>query len=550
MEPKQLRWKGRPRPWRAAFQVVLALAVSSDAFAQRYARLDLGWSIEVGGESERYARAMQLAGFARPASWSIQPFTPTQIVAMHPTRAHPWRAQFDADTSAPAASFEVLRPSARLIGNSSYPFQISGGPTWAGRGLTGDVQAGVAGNWRRVFGELAPLAFVAQNAAFPLAPNGQTGNLAFADPRFPYAIDVPQRFGSQAYSRLDLGTSSLAVDAFGGFVALSSAPQRWGPMPGFPLVLGPNGGGFPSLLLGTSAPVDLWLFKLHTRVLYGELGQSPYASTPDERRLASGLVVAAQPRGLPGLELGATRFIERPWGQLSSDVLARPFSGIISSGATKGVNEAYENQVASVFGRWQPPGSRSEFYGELYKEDYPGGFHSGMGNLVESPDDLASFSLGFQRVLRGDSSIVRIVRAEIVNGLTSHQQRLERGFTVPLPPYVHGGVVQGHTVNGLFLGSAEAYGGSGWEIGVDEFSERGRRSLTFQRALRLDWLPVTESSGQVHPDVVYALRADAARFVGRRTIGLTIIPSVDLNRDLVARHDVFNLTVALSWRGR
>jgi hypothetical protein len=518
--------------------------------AQVYGRLDLGWGIEVGGESERYARLMQLAGLTPLEPFSLQPFTPSQVKAMRPrTSAHPWTARFQGvDTSATLGL--VLAPQARVIGNTTYAAQVSGGPTWAGRGLTADGQAGVAGEWNFVYGEFAPIAFVAQNAAFPLAPTVfTTGPLVFGDPKFSQLIDAPQRFGSGVYSRLDAGTSSLALDRFGAYLALSSAPQRWGPQRDFPLVLGPNAGGFPALMVGTSEPVNLYLLRLHLRAVYGMLTQSHWAP-PDslgDKRAASGLVVVMQPRGLNGLELGASRFIHRRW-RINSVTFTRPFSGIINR-EDDNLNEDLENQVASLFARWAIPKARSEFYGEFYKEDYPGVFRHGAGSLVEAPDDLASFALGFQHMVRADSSGFRVLRAEVVNGESNHQERLERGFIYPQPPYIHGVIRQGHTLNGLILGSPEAYGGSGWRLGIDDVNQRGRLSFSLERMLRLDFVHAMSINGQVEPDVSYGLRGEWYRFTKQGAVGLTLIPAIDLNRNLEKHNDVFNLTAAFSWRG-
>ncbi len=269
------------------------------------------------------------------------------------------------------------------------------------------------------------------------------------------------------------------------------------------------------------------------------------------KRLGSGIVVVAEPRGAPGLEIGLARFIHRPWGDFSANALSRPFSGVIITNTNGSLNQAAENQTASIFARWAVPRAKSEFYGEFYKEDYPGGFHQAAGNLVEQPDDLASFALGFQRLLISDARVIRVLRGELVNGQSSHQERLERGFTSPDPPYIHGVELQGHTLNGLILGSPEAYGGAAWRLGIDEFTSRGRRSVSLERSLRLDWLPTepAAAAGVVHPDVIYAIRAEVLSFRGPRTVGVTLIPAVDLNRNLVAHHDVLNVTAAVSMRG-
>jgi hypothetical protein len=154
--------------------------------------------IEVGGERERYLRVLQIAGSVPLTPWSIQPFSPTQTRLLQPRGPHPWRQRFDstASTSGTRSSAWLLRPTVRLIENSAFPFQVGTGPTWAGRGLTADVQAGVSAEWNALSVQLAPLAFSAQNASFALAPNGEIDNRRFGDPRFAEHIDALQRFGS------------------------------------------------------------------------------------------------------------------------------------------------------------------------------------------------------------------------------------------------------------------------------------------------------------------------------------------------------------------
>ena len=438
-----------------------------------------------------------------------------------------------------------------MIGNSSFPYQIGGGPTWAGRGVTGEAQAGVAAWLGNLYFQAAPLAFSTQNASFTLAPNGLSGAEAAADARFPLDIDAPQRFGSSSYQRFDPGASILSFDIAHLTAALTSASQRWGPARDYPLVLGPNAGGFPTLYAGTSTPVDLWLFKIHGRVEYGRLSQSALAAPVDGRRwrIGSGVVGTILPRGVPGLEIGGTRFIHRPWegSIVSLQTLSRPFGpGLNLTGVAH--NELFENQVASVFARWALPAAKVEFYTELYREDFPGHFHEAP-SLIEKPDDLMSYTFGFQHVLMVRDRRVQVVRAEVVNGETSHQEREGRGFLTPDPSYIHTIVTQGHTLNGLILGSPEAYGGAGWRIGFDDYIPDGRHSISLERTLRLDWLPTEVLGARIRPDEVYALRAELIRFYKGADYGITLIPALNLNRNLVALHDVWNIAVAVSARG-
>ena len=531
----------------AAMMMLCLSAAPRTTRAQVPTRLDLGGRIQVGGEAERYLRAVQLSGPMPASPWTLQPFSPDVEHSAIPAGPHPWSARFTHADSLPHV--RLLRPAVTLIGNSAFPFQESVGPIWAGRGTTIAAQGGFAAKWGRLHVQLAPIAFFAQNLDFALAPNGLTGNARFADARLPRNIDYPQRFGSASYSRLDPGQSSVMLTLPGVSFGASSEPQRWGAAHEFPLVLGPGAGGFPHAFIGTNSPLDLWLFRLQARYIAGPLHQSSYsqALVGNEYRIASAVALAASPRGLEGLELGVERFFESTSAATRRQLL-RPlrFGNFFGSPDDPNSNISNENQIASAFFRWALPPGGVELYGEWYFEDYPGG----RRKFLLKPDDLSTFELGLQRVLVATPLHRQLVRFEIVNGELSHQERGDRGGRYPLPPYYHGQVLQGHTEHGLLLGSPEAYGGAGWRLAVDDYKPSGRMTIGLERFLRFDAVGgQTASAAEVHPDVLYGVRAELLRFAGTRDYTITVVPALDLNRNLEPGSDVFNLHVALTVHG-
>jgi len=131
-----------------------------------------------------------------------------------------------------------------------------------------------------------------------LMNNGETGRLSFADGQWATYIDKPQRFGVDPYSQADFGQSELRVDTRGVAVGISTANQWWGPADRYPYVLGNNAAGFPHVFFGTSEPWNLWIAKVHGRIVYGTLDQSAYSpvtgpkyftsfSQPGRRRIYS-----------------------------------------------------------------------------------------------------------------------------------------------------------------------------------------------------------------------------------------------------------------------
>lgn len=531
---------------------------STNVFAQRASALDLGTELRVGGEAERYVRAMQLLGWAAPSSWTIRANLPTVYAITRqadslPALAHPWQSRFSNDRGAGRQwSITPLRPNARLIYNSSFPLSTSDGPTWAGRGITGEIQAGVAASLVRLRVQFAPVLFLAENQPFTLAPNAKTGIGAFQDARYPNLIDAPQRFGSKAYGRFDAGNSYAYADLPGAVIGISTAAESWGPAREYALILGGSSGGFTHAFVGTKQPINLWLFSVHSRIVLGELEQSEFSpiDTAPKKRWASAMVLTIVPRGATGLELGVTRFVEAALdGTPGLTEAKRIFSGFDVNTYS---NIIAENQLASAFFRWAFPGAGLEFYGEYGKEDYA----LDVRRLLQYPDDLRAYVLGLQHVTQHGLQRMRTLRFELVNAELSSASRGERGdlkdhkLLQPYPPYLHGIVTQGHTNRGLFLGSPEAFGGAAWRAGLDQFTAAGRTSYTIERNLRMDWVRDTATfSGASHPDVQWSAGAERMRFAGKRDYTVSVLATMNFNRNLQASHNVFNVRAALSVRG-
>ena len=539
---------------RMARVIALMVGVMAPAVveAQGPMRLDGGGALEVGGEAERYLRALELAGRAPLQGWTLRPQQPPNGRAFPSDSAHPWQARWGvADTG--FFSLRLVRPGAKVTWNSSYPSGDGRGPAWTGRGGTAELRGGVVARLWRVRMQLAPVAFVAQNSGFALVSGTRTGVAQYRDPRFPGNIDLPQRFGDGAYTRVDPGNSTVALELLGGEVGVSSAAQVWGPGREYPLVLSGNAGGFPHVFAGTRRPWPVGIGTIQGRIIAGRPSQSawsPMAGDP-RTRYSMAAMGSFTPRGVPGLEIGGTRFIH---GLYRDGFSVRELRRLVSGGTYTGSgfqNLSSENQMASLFARWAFPRAGLEVYGEYFRDDYS----LDGRRAVQYVDDLRTYMLGAQRVLASSPTRLRVLRVELVNGELPMSNRGERGGNFvgagsPLPPYPHSGVNQGHTHAGQLLGAPEAYGGAAWRTGVDQFSPAGRVSFTLERALRLDWLPgVTLARNAVPRDVVYGAGAEVVRFVGGMEVGGAVTAMMELNRNLERGNDAPNLRLAAWFRG-
>lgn len=517
-------------PFAAAFLAAGGIRAQTPA--------DVRGEVFVGSEVEQYLRVLQVVGEVPLHPWSVRGFGPGEIGRMAPAdSAHPWKAHYrlERDT-ARGVRFRPVRPDARVILNSGFPFGGNDGPVWAGRGATVAVQAGFAMRAGPLSLTVAPVAFVAQNAGFELAGTGRTGRLAFADPLYPANIDLPQRFGDGAYSRIDPGESTLRLDAGGVALGASTAAQHWGPAADLPVLLGNNAGGFPHAFAGTSRPVDVGVGRLHGRVVWGRLDHSAYvADGVTEARFMSGLAVVFTPRMLPGLELGGARFFHSPMGSAS---FAKPLEGLFKAGLIgggSGDGSDPDNQLASAFFRWSFPRSGFEAYGEYGREDHNFDAHDA---LLE-PDHAAAYMLGVRRVWRPAPAELVSLRAEVLDTRVSHLSAVRDQAIW----YVHFAMRQGHTLRGQALGARSGYGGGGAVVALDRYTPGGRWSALYTRARGAPSEPLYPD---LNPDVTHALGMERLWFRGRLEVTAGLTGAYQINRHHAG--DAFNLNAVLRFR--
>jgi hypothetical protein len=534
----------RLRPASLAACCVLAALPAKPLPAQDHAPDLRNEAVVVGSDAERYLRVLQVAGEVPLYPWGIRSFSPAQVDRLLPadSAAHPWRDRLPpADTAPPLVRVRGVRPQAGLTFNSAFPQGTNDGALWAGRGLTAAVSAGVE---VRVGSALSlrvePLVFWSQNRSFPLLVDNRPDSLRFLDPT--PGIDLPQRFGDGSFVRVSPGESTLRLDARGLALGISTASQQWGTAVDQPLLLGPNGGGFPHAFLGTSGPVNVGLGRLHGRILWGSLAQSDHSIVRGHgsRRLATGIVAVFLPARLRGLELGVGRFFHEPWpeGGLRPDDVLQPLETFYRR--TLESRPGTENQLAAAFFRWTLPSARFELFGEYLREDH----NYDLEDLIMEPDRSAGYLLGGRKVWGGDG-VLRSIRAEWVNTSPSH---LDQGSHQALP-YRHSQTVQGHTVQGQLLGSPAAYGGGGTVVALESFTRRGRWSV--------DWTRTRVAGPRTSPrnvtprthtgwNVIHSLGGEVVAFRGRMDLLARLRGSWELNRHFA--DDAFNLNASLGLR--
>ena len=534
---------------------VLSSCLAGTATAQRSVSGLSGPSRDVDGVWDAYRAALATAGKAPASDGLFRGPVQFHDSVRSSAAEHPWQGlERPAAKSSRGDGFTLSArvPVLSLTWNSDRPVPDVSGPVWTGRGLTAALRGGAMATWRQVFVQLEPLVWLGENRAFALSPNGFGDSRRFNDPRFPLQVDLPQAMGAQRIARLNPGNSTVAIRASRLLVGVTTAARAWG-MPGsYPLLLGTSAGGFPHAFMETDGGLRTPLGAIHSQILLGRVGQSRWspASGDSSGRSAAAVALSIRPRGLPGVEVGAARFLHAhatsPWPRPA--LLSRLFSTGYTGSGTDGLaeaNRAAENNLASVYFRWTPPAGRISIGGEYLWEDYANDFR----DLLLYPDDLRTFNLHASIVLQASASRLAVVDVELVNGeLPSSNERRARtgGDTpgVPFPPYLHSFLRQGHTHLGLPLGSRAAYGGAASRATVRRYAPQGVRSLSFERQMLQDWRRGTRGDSLTSRHIRHSV-AVTTTTAGRVDRSFSLAVMYDLNVNLDAGNDVAHLTVTM-----
>jgi hypothetical protein len=486
--------------------------------------------LDAGSQAERYLRARSLVDSTLRLQQTIRPFGPEEL-----------RGIGVPDS---AKKLRTVPARASLLWNSSTPYGFNDGPVWSGKGVTLAVTGGLSYQTGHLTATLRPLGFVAENGAFSLGSNGLTGDGAFADWRHPNVIDLPQRFGSGVYFRIDPGETEIRWDQHGVSAGISSRAESWGPAIEHPIILGPNAGGIPRIFLGTSHPLDAGPITIHGRLFWGRIDASPYAVGPSDHRWhpATGAAGSIGIRGVPGLELGAARFFHLPRpSSLGEMPWLRVFEGLLKDrliSSTNPLGDSPDNQLASAYFRWGPPGSSMEVYGEFAREDH----NANLRGFIKEPDHDAAYLVGVQRAWRsgGSARPAAALRVEILNSRISHlQQAISQTEW-----YTHGSITEGHTLRGQILGSAAGYGGGAAAVVLDRYSAAGRTTFRWDRMMvaeqrNLFGLPVPSAA-----NVIQALGVERVRLIRGFEVAHGVTWEREFNRHF--QGDATNLTLSVS----
>jgi len=251
----------------------------------------------------------------------------------------------------------------------------------------------------------------------------------------------------------------------------------------------------------------------------------------------------------PGLEIGGIRFFAAADSGISRHNLELPLQGFLKAGLKResdttiqgGFAALKEDQLASVFVRWAPPGSGFEVYTEFGRED-----HSlDDRDLILEPDHSASTNFGFRKAWLSPH-VMHAIRGEVFTYEASPGSRTRAEGQ----NYIHGILRQGHTERGQMLGANVGPGaGAAQFFAYDRFSAGGGWTAFVSREVQHELrFPNVYNRGPALPravDVQNSVGLEVTRFMGPFDVMARATLTADLNRYFRADQSNANLAFGL-----
>jgi hypothetical protein len=386
----------------------------------------------------------------------------------------------------PPRGWRPIYPQVRAVYNGAIPYAENEGALWTGRGANARLRAGLvvrSGRTRVVF---APEVAYSANRAFDMPPANVPGRSPYASPiytgllgRGP-AADLPLRFGDRPFAILDLGQSSLTVDAGPVAFGASHEAEWWGPGVRSGLVLSTSAPGIPRVFLRTARPLRTRVGDVEARWFAGTLVKSPYFDpiTPSNWRSAVGAAASLAPSGVPGLTLGASRMVVRPSPRSGGEAVGRlfdvfrfwepaPRAADVEQPTPGGTAppQTRADQVFALTARQVLPQAGVEVYGEWARQYWP----RSLREFLLAPHESQAYTLGLQwlsspaTALRAPFGLGgRLAGARVRLGAeaTNVEQTAAFADRVTRDFYTGSGTLQGLTHRGRVLGAFTGPGSS------------------------------------------------------------------------------------------
>ena len=323
------------------------------------------------------------------------------------------KSVFDLESYSPTL-FNFLKSKGKLkilpvdfINNysSHHPYNRNNGSMINNRGYQQLISAGIYLELGPLSVQLKPEHIFAENRYYEGFWEGHYDIIWARRYQLWNHIDMPERFGKDAYNQTTMGQSSIRLNYKSLSIGLSSENIWWGPSIRNGVMMSNNAQGFNHITLNTRRPIKTSFGNFEFQLVTGRLEPSgfdppntdrTYANTKlfvpkinqrgetDDWRFFQGITITYSPKWIPGLHLGFIR-----WVQMYGALFEGRYTWISDDPRFKGASigwfpifnnllrkndkvEPFEketDQAGSAFFRWVWKDSKAEIYGEFNFND-------------------------------------------------------------------------------------------------------------------------------------------------------------------------------------
>jgi hypothetical protein len=436
-----------------------------------------------------YLRRLQLTGQLDSASsWMIRPIYPTEafgiangfdldssVVDLDLSRVH---RRFGKDGK---GKFLVMPGVYKMQYNSNYAFGVNDGAFIPNRGIQQILSPGIYAEYKNFSFQFQPEILLAQNKDYLGFPIEHQSSILFYY-EYMNRIDMPERFGDNAFNRIYAGQSSFRFNLKEYSIGISTESLWWGPGRRNSLLLGNNAPGFLHFTLNTRKPVQTAIGSFEGQGIGGFLRSSKFPPPLSDynfqqnpvyipkrengNRYLAGLILTYQPKWVPGLFVGYGSTSQMYSEDVSSlGELLPVFNG--RKGPSNVVDPVINKrqQFSSGYFRWLSPQGRFEFYGEYGTRGNSRKFE----DFITTPETGRAFTFGFAHLIELKKANRYL---EVSSEMTLSGQPIREEIREMRTWYIHDYVRHGYTHQGQVLGlgngpaSNQIFVGVAWVEGL------------------------------------------------------------------------------------
>lgn len=374
--------------------------------------------------------------------------------------------------------------------NTHNPYSMNDGEMIPAKGYQTMFSAGVYAKLGPLSIQLQPEYVYAQNRGYDGFPTDASDLKWAGYYNFLNRIDLPERFGNNAYSRLFWGQSSVRLTVGPVSLGLSNENMWWGPGMRNALLMTNTSGGFFHYTLNTVRPVRTPIGSFEGQIIAGRLEGSGFAPPDTNRtfrgyrlyntknndwRYINGMVISYCPKWVPGLFLGITRSFNIDHKEMGNFPFISPTNKKNPNGGTEIPQGG--DQLMSSFIRWVFLKEHAEVYFEYGRED-----HSyNLRDFILEPDYARAYIFGFRKLYPLTAHPDQCIQFNLeVTQLEQNRTNTQRDYIYfYADPNITNG--RGYTNRGQLLGAGIGPGSDMQSISISWIKSLKMIGLQFER---------------------------------------------------------------------